>query len=45
MSIKHIYDEAKRKEKCRVCGMRVKKEKMKKGRCSDCEYKNLKPIE
>ena len=44
MSVKHFYEVEVKKNngKCRVCG---KKEAKKKGRCEDCNYKNLEPHE
>ncbi len=43
MSVEHIYNKAKEKKECRVCGKRT--EELSRGRCRDCSYKNLEPIE
>ena len=45
MSVKDIYNKAEEKEECRVCGIRCEKDKIIRGRCSNCNYKNLEPEE
>jgi DNA-directed RNA polymerase subunit RPC12/RpoP len=45
MSVGDVYRKAQKYGRCRVCGAKVNKDDLKRGRCPSCNYKNLQPIE